>query len=444
MAQQPLQRAHHTHHTPYLDGALALRAFLCFAGGYFLSYAFRSINAVIAPALLSELGLSNADLGLLSSAYFVSFASLQLPLGIWLDKYGPRKTESALLLVAAAGAAIFASSSTLAGLWLGRALIGAGVSSCLMAPLKAYRLWYAPERQGQLASWMLVAGTSGALAATIPVTSAMPLIGWRGVFWIMAGLILLASAAIFLLLKKVEAEVSTQADANAAANPGTVNASATNPAVSGGYRHIFGNPYFRRLALVGMVNHGSFLALQTLWAGPWMVTVLGMSKAHTGQILFAFNFCLLLAYLALGWWAPRHVSHDGRLGWPVLRVVTLGLIGTIVAQAAILAVTAPWAWSLWLVLAVFVTVTTLVQAQVSLSFTVAQSGRANSAYNLMLFIGAFAAQWGIGLAIDVIAARGVSQADAMRIAFALVLMLQAGAVLAFALNRAQPERAFKK
>ena len=440
MASQPPQGAHHTHHTPFLDGALALRAFLCFAGGYFLSYAFRAINAVIAPALLSELGLSNADLGLLSSAYFVSFASLQLPLGIWLDKYGPRKTESALLLVAAAGAAIFASSSTLAGLWLGRALIGAGVSSCLMAPLKAYRLWYAPERQGQLSSWMLVAGTSGALAATIPVTSAMPLIGWRGVFWIMAGLILLASAAIFLLLKKVEAEVATQADANATARRQTVHA----PAASGGYSHIFGNPYFRRLALVGMVNHGSFLALQTLWAGPWMATVLGMSKAHTGQILFAFNFCLLLAYLALGWWAPRHVSHGGRRGWPVLRVVTLGLIGTIVAQAAILAVTAPWAWSLWLVLALFVTVTTLVQAQVSLSFPVAQAGRANSAYNLMLFIGAFAAQWGIGLLIDIIAARGVSQADAMRLAFALVLVLQAGAVLAFALNRAQPERASKK
>ena len=156
MAPQP---SAHAHHTPFLDGTLALRVFLCFAGGYFLSYAFRSINAVIAPALLAELGLSNADLGLLSSAYFISFASLQLPLGIWLDKYGPRKTESALLLIAAAGAAIFASSSTLAGLWLGRALIGAGVSSCLMAPLKAYRLWYAPERQGQLSSWMLVAGT---------------------------------------------------------------------------------------------------------------------------------------------------------------------------------------------------------------------------------------------------------------------------------------------
>jgi sugar phosphate permease len=121
----------------YLGGARALRVFTSFAAGYLLSYALRSINAVIAPALMNDIGLSNSDLGLLSSAYLVAFGCLQLPLGIWLDKYGPRRTESALLLFAAAGAAIFAVSTTLPGLWIGRAMIGIGVSSCLMAPFKA-------------------------------------------------------------------------------------------------------------------------------------------------------------------------------------------------------------------------------------------------------------------------------------------------------------------
>lgn len=414
---------------PSSSGTPGARVFLCFAGGYLLSYAFRSINAVIAPALQSELGLSNADLGLLSSAYFISFASLQLPLGIWLDKFGPRKTESALLLLAAAGAALFASAVSLPGLWLGRALIGVGVSACLMAPFKAYRLLYPAQRQGQLASWMLMAGTSGALAATIPVTSAMPLIGWRGVFWVMAGLILLAAAAIFFLLKKVEAQISAQA----AAEP------ALRAHGGDGYRHIFGNPYFRRCAPLGMVNHGSFIALQTLWAGPWMITVLGMSKAHTAQILFAFNLCLLLAYLGLSWWSPRHVSYDGKHGWPAARVIALGLSGTIAAQAAILLFNASWSWLLWLALAVCITVTTLVQAQVSLSFPVALAGRANSAYNLLLFIGAFSVQWGLGLLIDLFAAHGAAPAAAMRAAFALCAALQLAALIAFILNPAQPE-----
>jgi MFS family permease len=399
--------------------------FLCFAAAYLLSYAFRSINAVIAPALLSELGLSKADLGLLSSAYLLSFAALQLPVGIWLDKYGPRKTEATLLLFAAAGAAIFACSTTLLGLWVGRALIGAGVSACLMAPFKAYRRGFAPERQSQLASWMLVAGTSGALAATVPVTAAMTVVGWRGVFWVMAGLILLAAVAILLLLKEVEC-VNPPQPASHSANL------ATAPGFREGYGRIFGHALFRRMALLGMVNQGSFIALQTLWAGPWMTTVLKMSPSLASRTLFVFNFSMLLAYVALGWWAPRHVVEDGRPGLTMSQVVRRGLFGTLLAQGAILTVTAPWAWILWIVFACCATVTTLLQARINLTFPEALTGRANSIYNLVLFIGAFGVQWGVGVVIDAAARRGASPTLAMQIAFGLFLVLQAAALSVFA------------
>lgn len=415
-----------------LRGGAALRVFLCFALGYLLSYALRSVNAVIAPVLMAELGLSNADLGLLSAAYFVSFAAMQLPLGVWLDHYGPRKTESALLLCAALGAVVFAMSHSLPGLWLGRALIGAGVSACLMAPFKAYRLWFSLEQQTQLASWMLVAGTSGALTATIPVTAALPIIGWRGVFWLVAALLVLVTAAIFFLLRDVEGEQRRQ-DVSASAQ------SVSPAGNAGAYARIFANPYFRRMALVGFVNQGIFIALQTLWAGPWMSTVLGMDQTQTGRILFVMNFCLLLGYIGLGWWAPRFVSNDGRRPLSVTQAVALGLFGTLVAQAAILAVAAPWAWILWLVLALCATVTTLIQTAVSLSFPAQLAGRTNTAYNLVLFIGAFLAQWGVGLLIDLFKAYGISAADAMRAAFALMLLLQAAAWLAFVFNPAQAD-----
>jgi MFS family permease len=415
-----------------LSGARAAQVFLCLAAAYLLSYAFRAINAVIAPALTEDVGLSNADLGLLSSAYFVAFAGMQLPLGVWLDKYGARKTETTLLLFAAAGAAIFAMSDTLLGLWIGRALIGVGVSACLMAPFKAYRQWFAPERQSQLMSWMLVAGTSGALTATVPVTAAMPLIGWRGIFWLMAGLILLSAAAIFVLLKDVETQAAAQAD--------PVEASTSAGAGKDGYGRIFGHPYFRRIALLGSVNQGTFIALQTLWAGPWMITVLGMSETQASQILFAFNLCLMLAYLGLGWLAPRYVSDHlpGRLR--VARVVTIGLTGTLLAQTAMLFFPAPWSWLLWLLLAVGITVNTLGQSAVSLSFPASLAGRANSAYNLSVFIGAFVAQWGIGLLIDAFEARGASAADAMRATLGIFVVLQTASLVAFAMNRAQPQR----
>src|SRR5207244_2040847 len=160
---------------------------------------------------------------------------------IWLDKYGPRRTEAALLLFAAAGAAVFATSTSLAGLWMGRALIGAGVSACLMAAFKAYRQWFAIEQQSQLASWMLVAGTGGALSATVPVTMALPLIGWRGVFWIVSIMLLLVAAALFFLLKEIElGDLPPRAHADAAQPD------------AGGYRRIFGSAYFWRMGLLGM------------------------------------------------------------------------------------------------------------------------------------------------------------------------------------------------
>lgn len=412
----------------HLQGALAVRVFLCFASAYFLSYAFRAINAVIAPDLLKDVGLQNADLGLLSSAYFLSFAALQLPLGIWLDKYGPRRTETALLMFAAAGSALFAMSTSLAGLWIGRALIGIGVSACLMASYKAYRQWFPASRQAQLASWMLVAGTSGALAATVPVNAALPFIGWRGVFWIMCGMILASAAAIFFLLKKAEATLPS---------PATPVQHGTHSGAAG-YATIFSNPFFRRMGLLGAVNHGSFVALQTLWAGPWMTTVLGMSKEQAATILFLINLCLLLAYLALSWWAPRHVSHDGSRGFSVIRVITVGLCGMIVAQVAMLLTSASWSWILWIVLAVCVTVGTLAQTSMSLSFPATLAGRANTAFNLLLFIGAFAVQWGIGLLIDIFVSWGATPPDAMRGAFAVCLACQAVSLVAFMLDRSQP------
>jgi predicted MFS family arabinose efflux permease len=379
----------------YLQGRLGMRVVLVFAAAYFLSYAFRAINAVIAPALMADLQLSNADLGLLSSAYFVGFACLQLPLGVWLDKYGPRRTESALLAFAALGAAIFASSDTLAGLWLGRALIGIGVSACLMAPLKAYRVWY-------------------------PVAMLLPVIGWRGVFWVMAAMIILAATLLFLRLKPVEKDMLQQQSSMPAP-----------PAAPGGYRAIFADPYFRRMALLSGVYQGGFMAIQTLWAGPWMVNVLGLSVDETSRVLFLFNLFLMLSYVGLSWWAPRYVSYGGRPGIPALRVVTYGLALSMLIQLAMLLFPYTWAWVFWLIFALVVTVTTLAQTHVSLSFPSSQAGRANSAFNLTLFIGAFGLQWGMGLLIDVFMSQGWSQSLAIRMSWAVYLLLQLSALIFF-------------
>ncbi|MCX7210826.1 MAG: MFS transporter [Burkholderiales bacterium] len=417
---------------PYLEGKAGYRVVLIFAAAYVLSYAFRAINAVIAPALMEDLQLSNADLGLLTSAYFLGFASMQLPLGSWLDKYGARRTESALLLFAAAGAAIFAMSSTLTGLWIGRAMIGVGVSSCLMAPLKAYRVWYPAERQSQLGSWMLVFGTCGALTTTMPVAAILPIISWRGVFWIMSGLILLATALLFFKLKPIETEINARQLASQ-----LDNATGDTASLATGYREIFASPYFRRMALLGAIHQGGFMAMQTLWAGPWMVRVLGLSLDQTSQVLFLFNFTLLLSYLVLSWWAPRYVSFNNKPGIPVLQAVSIGLAGTVIVQALMVFYVTSWSWILWVPFAILVTVTTLAQMHVSLAFPPQQAGRANSAFNLTLFIGAFSIQWGIGLLIDLFMLQGCSQSDAMRLSWGLYVLLQLAVLIIFVKSRAE-------
>jgi len=408
----------------YLQGRTATRVVLVFGLAYFLSYAMRAINAVIAPALSADLQLSNADLGLLSAAYFMGFGMMQLPIGVWLDRHGPRRTESALLLFGAVGAAIFACSHTLLGVWVGRALIGVGVSSCLMAAFKAFRVWYPAERQSQLGSWMLVIGTSGALSATVPVAMLLPLIGWRNIFFGVAGALLLAAWVLFSRLRDVEQAMSAAhtkpVSSTTAADPAANTSASDEP----GYAAIFSDPYFRRMALLGAVHQGGFMALQSLWAGPWMMTVLGMSIEQTSHVLFLFNLSLLIAFLGLSWWAPRYVAYGQRRGLPALRVVAIGLSLSVLLQGLMVLLPYPQSWWLWIPFAVVITVTTLGQTHVSLAFPTALVGRANSAFNLTLFVGAFSLQWGIGLLLDWFVALGWRNADAMRMAFACYVLLQ--------------------
>jgi len=412
----------------YLQGRTATRVVLVFGLAYFLSYAMRAINAVIAPALSADLHLTNADLGLLSAAYFMGFGLMQLPIGVWLDRHGPRRTESALLLFGALGAAIFASSDTLLGVWVGRALIGVGVSACLMAAFKAFRVWYPPERQSQLGSYMLVIGTAGALSATVPVALLLPVVGWRTVFFGVAVALLLAAWVLFSRLRDIEQSMPMHDLARASSGNAASNSVAND---APGYGAIFADPYFRRMALLGAVHQGGFMALQSLWAGPWMITVLGMSVEETSHVLFLFNLALLIAYLGLSWWAPRYVAYGQRTGLPVLRVVAVGLSISVVVQALMVLLPYESSWWLWIVFAVVITVTTLGQTHVSLAFPTALVGRANSAFNLTLFVGAFSVQWGIGLLVDLFVSFSWQSAAAMRMAVACYLLLQVFALWRF-------------
>src|SRR6266581_4377679 len=177
-----------------------LRLYVWFAAAYMLSYTYRTVNAVISPELTAALGISASSLGLLTSAYFIAFASMQVPAGILLDRYGPRRVEPVLLVIATLGALAFAAADNLAALTAARACIGAGVAVCLMAPLKAIATWYPPERQPSLGSWMMFAGGAGALLSTTPLVAALTVLSWRGIFVVLAAATLAVAIAIAIVV----------------------------------------------------------------------------------------------------------------------------------------------------------------------------------------------------------------------------------------------------
>ena len=174
----------------------AIWLFLSFAFAYFLSALLRGVTATLAPSFSAELGLSAGDLGLLSGAFFFGFALTQLPLGSALDRHGPRRVSIAFLFVAVLGCAAFGLARSFAGLTFARALIGIGVSASLMAPLTAFRHRYTPVMQMRATSWILMTGSFGMVASTLPVQWLLPLIGWRGLFWVLAGALAIAALAI--------------------------------------------------------------------------------------------------------------------------------------------------------------------------------------------------------------------------------------------------------
>lgn len=374
--------------------------FCTFAFAYFFSALLRAVTATLAPVFSTELGLQAGDLGLLAGAYFFGFAALQLPLGRALDRFGPRRTAMTLLAVAALGCAAFALATSLPGLIAARVLIGAGMAAGLMAPLTAYRRLFSHAAQLRANSWMLMTGSLGMVASTVPVQMLLPLLGWRGLFWGVAAMLLLA----LLLITTVLPRDDHVAAATRSAAPGA-------PV---GYASIVRHPLFVRTAPLGFFLYGGLIAVQSLWAGPWLTRVSGWTATEAAQGLFAINAAMLVAFGAWGAVMPQ-LAHRGvtplqlmRWGLP-LPLLLLGAIVTLGEAAA------AWHWALWCVTCTFVSVS---QPAVGAAFPAALAGRALSAFNLVIFGGVFCIQWGIGLLIDALRGQGMDEISAFRAAFA--------------------------
>ncbi len=379
-----------------------LRIYFPFAAGYLLSYLFRTVNAVISPELVRDLALDPSSLGLLTSAYFLAFGAAQIPVGMLLDRFGPRRVEPVLLSIAATGALLFAFADSLPALAFARAVIGLGVCACLMAPLKAIAAWYPPERLGSLAGWIMVAGGLGALAATTPLELALRVTGWRNIFVALA--VTTFAVALFIVWRVPDI-------------PKPVN-SAGFRAQWAGVRAVFRHPRFWWIAPLGAFCMGSFFAIQGLWAVPWLMEVQGETRSGAARHLLWMSAAILLGFVSLGLFGTRlaargvHARHVFSLGFG-LAVVALGAI--------FLRLPGGLVW--WTLYGLGTSVNVLAFAVLNEGFGRDLAGRSNTALNLMMFGGSFLMQWGIGVVAE-IARRGMAldEAGGLRVAFGVVLV----------------------
>jgi len=350
--------------------------FVPFVAGFFLSYFFRNVNAVIAKDLVREFALTPADLGLLTSAYFMTFSLAMLPVGVFLDRYGPRRVVATLLCITALGALVFGAAGGFGTLAAGRALIGLGVSACLMGAIKAFTLWFPLSRLATINGWYIFIGSIGGLAATAPVEAALGTVGWRAMFYGLAAASLAVAALIALSVPEK-------------ALPG---AGATWGQQVRGIGQILRLPLFWRIVLPFVITHGAYQAFQGLWLGPWLTDVAGLPRGGAAKLLLVCATAYAIGSVAFGSFADRLASR----GFPRLALYKCGLVASF---GAFLCIALDLALPRAALLATYgftVMSGALVFALITPYFPPAMSGRAITGLNFAMFSTSFAFQWGIG------------------------------------------------
>ena len=391
----------------------AVLVFFVFACGYFISCLLRAITATLSPLLTAEFNLLAGDLGLLAGGYFLGFASMQIPLGYLLDKHGPKNIVSSFLLIAIVGTASFALAQSFAGLLISRILIGAGVSACLMGPLTGYRIWFADEYQQRGNSWMLMIASTGFVFSTLPVQILLPIFGWR---WIFGGITILIFIVIILILLFIPSWKS-KVDNKDEKNIGSLS-------------DVWKNKFFRSTIPLGLFNYGGMIAIQTLWAGPWMVRVAGYNPLESATGLFWINTTMLIAFFVWGYILPKIT----KLGLETIKLMKFGLPISYLSLLVII-ISGENAGAIHFTIYILTSIVlTLTQPAVALSFPTSLAGKSLTSFNLLIFLGTFIMQWGIGLIIDLSQYLGKGEIQSFQISFSFYLLICILSYLFFVFN----------
>ncbi len=377
---------------------------------YMISQFLRNSVGVIAPNLAAEIGLSASEIGLLASSFFITFAAAQLPLGVALDRFGPRRCMLVCAAIVIVASGVFASATTPFELIAGRALLGLGSSCYLMAPLALYARRYPPDRFAMLAGIQLGVGSIGALLATAPLAYSTAAIGWRMTF-ALVGAIMLVGAILILLVIRDDA-----ADKEHAAHTETFGESFA------GIVEAIRAPSVWRLFVLHLAAYSSFATIIGLWGGPYLTHVYGYDLRGRGDMLLLAAVAQVLAMMLWG--------HTDRLLRSYKIPVLAGSLATafVLALAAIVGAFSTWQLIVWFTaLGALCAYTPVLIAHGKSLFEPRLVGRGISILNMGTMGGAFLTQALTGFVMDLFPAEGgVYPLAAYRTVFAfqaLILLL---------------------
>ena len=353
------------------------------AAANFMNQSARTVMAIVGPVLAIEMGLSASELGMLAAFLFAAYAAAQLPLGVALDAYGPRRVQAVLMSLAALGFAIFALSPGFVGLAVGRILIGVGISAGLMAVIKAHADWFELNRRAHLTGIAMAIGAMGSVVATTPVQALLPAIGWRGIFALLGVFTLSVAVWIFFAVPdKPRAAGATRTLLGDIRVSGQILTSRT---------------FWRYGPAMGTLSIFNFVYLG-LWAGPWLRDVAGMDGTARAGVLFVYTLAMVAGSVITG-----NVSSRATVkGLPpfIVPVVCLGMmvliqIGLMFQPSNVVAVIALWAAA-----AVFGSAGPVAYVAIGPLFPPEQTGRVATAVNMLSLGGAFLVQAVAGWILD--------------------------------------------
>ena len=386
----------------------AWRIFFVLCAGFVASQFFRVSNAVIAPELMRSLAISPEAMGVVTGAFFLAFAAAQLPAGVLLDRFGPRRTMSSLFIVAVAGSVVFAVANDAIGLTIGRALMGIGCGAGLMGSLVAISRWFPDAQFARLSSLVYTIGGAGFLMATTPLAAVSGSIGWRGAFWAMAA----ATAALAVLLYCVVRD----------APPGHVlhhRPPETTNEILRGLKEVFANRDLRYIFALQLVNYGTVLAIVGLWAGPYLNDVHGLTGVTRGNVLLALNLAMLVGVMGFSvaerWLDTRKWTIGAGAGISVVLLVVLAAVPDLGLWPAII---------LLVLFALASAYIMLIHAHARAVLPDHIVGRGLTLQNLAVFLGVFAIQGASGFIIGHFAeGRDATPEIAYRAVFAFLAVL---------------------